>query len=299
MWRNFLSGVHDRSLNLDVSQITIHFYDFSKEYYQILPISYAEGLFHINNLEKRRKFIIFVPGYKSAIHKNTEEKVREAFKTHPNSYLIIIDHSPYTNNKEGNIKSYERSVKFVYYLGKAIGEMLTLLTKKGIKPIQIHCIGHSLGSQILAHAGEVYTEKTGAKISRISALDPAGPCFSKTVIQEQIRAGVAEYVEVYHCNAGGLGTSSVLGDIDFFINKGGSQPNCGTPLMPKAAKCSHKACVTLYMDTVNNPNMYMASKCDNYKMFKDGMCSSNDVTVAGFWNPGNQTGVFYINTQWL
>lgn len=292
-------------MNLDVGGIDVYFYDFSTNKNEVFTIDNAAyGILSIPNLDKNRKFFIFVPGYKSAIIKNTEERFREAFRNFPNSYLIIIDHSAYTNDRQGYIKSYERSVKYVHYIGKALGQMLANLRKGGISPKQIHCIGHSLGSQMLAHTGETFYNETESKISRITALDPAGPCFSNSLISEQIRSGVADYVEVYHCNAGGLGTTSVLGDIDFFFNKkGASQPKCKTPLIPgifdssKAAKCNHKACTQLWTATVNNPDWFLASKCDSYKLFKDGTCSRNEVTVAGFWNPGNATGVFYVSTD--
>lgn len=299
------SGQHDQTMDLDVSLINVYFYDFKNLNHEIFHINdAARGILSIPKLDKKKKFIIFVPGYKSAIHKNTEERVREAFMNLPDSYLIILDHSPYTNDNEGYIKSYERSVKYVYYIGRAVGIMLGDLKLGGISPKQIHCIGHSLGSQVLSHTGENFFMRTGTKIARITALDPAGPCFSNSLINEQIRSGVAEYVEVYHCNAGGLGTTSVLGDVDFFANKkGASQPNCKTPLIPgvfdssKAAKCNHKACIQIYLATVNHPDWFIASKCDNYKYYKNGMCSRNDVTVAGFWNPGKATGIFYFSTD--
>lgn len=74
---------------------------------------------------------------------------------------------------------------------------------------------------MLGYAGGIYTELTKEKIWRITGLDPAGPCFSNSLIEDQIRSGVAEYVEVYHCNAGGLGTTAVLADTDSFLIRRG------------------------------------------------------------------------------
>jgi hypothetical protein len=283
----------------------VYFYDFPKNDVETFSIdNAAKGILSIKDLDKSKKFFIFVGGFKSNINKRTEEQVRQTFRNFPNSYLIIFDHSPYTNDKQGSVKSYERSVRYVHYIGKAIAQFLTGLSQGGVTPKNMHCIGHSLGSQMLGHTGEIFFNNTGQKIWRITALDPAGPCFSHSLIQEQIRSGVAEYVEVYHCNAGGLGTTSVLADIDFFVNKKGqSQPNCGTPLIPgifdssKAAKCNHRACIDIWTATVNHPDWFLASKCDSYKEFKNGYCSANDKTIAGFWNPGNATGVYYFSSE--
>ncbi|VVC86584.1 phospholipase A1 member A-like [Leptidea sinapis] len=302
---NLIKCEHDRTLNLDISETDVYFYDFPNNDVETFTITNgAKEILKIPGLDKTKKFIIFVGGYKSTINKKTAERIRDTFRNYPNSYLIILDHTTYTNNKQGNIKSYERSVKYVYYLGKAIADFLTELSREGISPKSMHCIGHSLGAQMLGYTGEIFHQNTGQKLARITALDPAGPCFSNSLIEEQVRAGVADYVEVYHCNAGGLGSSSVLGDIDFFINrKGQSQPHCGTPLIPgifdssKAATCNHRACIDIWTATVTNPNWFLAWKCDSYKMFKEGRCAANEVTIAGFWNPGNATGVFYFSTD--
>ena len=44
-----------------------------------------------------------------------------------------------------------------------------------------HCVGHSLGSHTCGFAGKSLT-KLGLRMSRISALDPAGPLFLKEVL---------------------------------------------------------------------------------------------------------------------
>lgn len=252
---------------------------------------------------------MFVGGFTINTNMKNHNRVRETFKNFPNSYLMIVDHSPYTHNKNSSFTDgygYDRSVKYAYYIGKQLAQMLVELYRQGISPKTIHCFGFSLGSQILGHVGENFINATGQKISRITALDPAGPCFSDSLIQEQIRAGVAEYVEVYHCNAGALGTSSVLGDADFFVNRGNSQPNCGKMMAPFVhktlkpsvfAKCSHSTCLKMWLASVANPTWYPAYKCDKYSDFNKNKCSKNDRTTAGFWSSGNATGVYYFSTK--
>ncbi|XP_004926673.1 phospholipase A1 VesT1.02 [Bombyx mori] len=296
---------HNRNLNLDVSGIDVYFYDFSKNEVKTFTIDEAaNGILSYPKLDKNKKFITFVGGFKSQIHKRTEEQIRDAFRTVPNSYLIMLDHSLYTNNKQGNRKSYERSVKYVHYIGKALGQMLVKIRDGGVTTQKMHCIGHSLGAQILGHAGDEFMRLGFERIQRITALDPAGPCFSNSFIEEQVRAGVAKYVEVYHCNAGGLGSSSVLGDVDFFINKNGqTQPNCSTPWIPgifdspKAASCNHRTCIDIWTASVRHPEWFPAWKCNSYKDFKKGRCATSEMSIAGYWNPGNATGIYYFKTD--
>lgn len=299
-----IPGDHNRTWDLDVSQVQVFFYDFSNNVNLTFPVhEAADKITSIINLNISKRLILFVPGYKSHISKKTEEKVRQTFQDFPDSYLIIIDHSAYTSARGGKIKSYERSVQYVYYIGNVLAQFLTEIRKTQFPSKKMHCVGHSLGAQMLANTGEIYTNLTGEKIWRITGLDPAGPCFSNSLIDKQLRSGVAEYVEVYHCNAGGLGTTSVLGDTDFFFNKdGATQPNCGTPVLPilgssDAAKCNHKACLLYWTETVKHPLWYLSWACESYKSFSKGRCAGNEVTIAGFGNPGNATGTFYVSTE--
>lgn len=301
----YLTGNHDKNLDLDVSLIDIYFYDFPNNITETYAINCAaEAILSDKHVDKNRKFVMFVGGFKSQIKKKTEEQIRQAYKNYPNSYLIIPDHSVYTNNNAGSKKGYERSVKYVHYIGKALGNMLVDLSTGGICRKNIHCVGHSLGAQMLSHTGETFLNLTGKKISKITALDPAGPCFSNSLINEQIRSGVADYVEVYHCNSGGFGTSSILGDVDFIVNKKGeTQPQCSTPIIPgfldspKAATCNHRVCIDVWTASIKNSTLFPAYRCDSYKSFKSEKCSLNDKTFAGEGNPGTAKGMFYFSTQ--
>ncbi|XP_075973322.1 lipase member H-like [Anticarsia gemmatalis] len=295
---------HGKSVKLNVSEMRIYFYDFENKIKESFPVDEAaEGIISLPDLDTSKKFYVFVGGFKSGIKQDTERRVRKAFKKVKDSYLLIVDHSPYTNNELGAQLGYERSVKHVRYIGKKLAKTLVELYEGGVSPKNMHCIGISLGSQILGHTGHKFTKATGEEIWRITALDPAGPCYSNDLIKEQVRSGVAEYVEVYHCNAGGYGTSSVLGDVDFFVNKGRSQPKCDTPFVPdmlnmsNIAQCSHKRCVLVWLSTVMDPERYPAYKCKSYKKFNDNKCWDNDKTMAGFHNPGDAFGVYYFSTE--
>lgn len=298
-----ISGDHDKTLNKDVSSLQVYFYDFKNNFNMTYPISSAASdITTAFNLDVSRRLIFFVPGFKSNINRKTEELIRQTFRDVPDTYLIIIDHSAYTSVTGGKAESYSRSVSYVYYIGTVLGRFLADLRSKGFPSSKIHCVGHSLGSQMLGYAGSAYLNITSEKIWRITGIDPAGPCFSNSFIEDQIRTGLAEYVEVYHCNAGGLGTTSVLADADFFLNKGNKQPDCSSGVIPvkgdsDQAKCSHKACVTMWAKTVHLPGAYLAWSCSSYKSFSEGRCAGNEVTIAGYSNPGNATGVFYASTD--
>ncbi|CAH2105293.1 unnamed protein product [Euphydryas editha] len=290
---------HDRSLNLDVNETQIYFYDFVNNINITSKIDGAAELLKRSiELDHSRRLIVFVPGYKSHINKELEELARQTFRNVTNAYLVIVDHSAYTFENKDKLESYLRSVRYSYYIGNILGKFFANVSSGTFSSDNIHCIGHSLGSHMLAYAGETFTDITKKKLSRITGLDPAGPCFSDSKIEEQIRSGVAKYVEVSHCNTGHFGTTKTIADTDFFFNyEGKVQPNCDKDNVEETEKCYHKACVKYYMKTVHNPELYLARSCASYKDFKEGMCEDNETAIVGYYNPGNARGIFYVSTD--
>lgn len=300
-----LKCIQNRSLNLDVNQTMLYFYDFAESYNTSFPIQdAAERILKLPTIDTSRRFIMFVGGFTSAINNEIEEQIREAYKTYPNSYLLIPDHSAYTYDAGGSgMKSYDRSVTYVHFIGKAIGQLMAELKNGGVCPKNMHLVGHSLGGQMLGHAGSTFMNITGERIARITALDPAGPCFATSRIEEQVRSGVADHVDIYHCNSGTLGSSSILGDIDFVINRRGEvQPNCNTPFIPvlfdssRAASCSHRYCIDVWTASVKNRELFPAYRCGSYENVMTQECVVHK-TIAGSANPGTEKGIFFFSTE--
>ncbi|XP_050343798.1 phospholipase A1 4-like [Nymphalis io] len=291
---------HNRSLNLDVSETRVYFYDFVNNINISSRIDNAADLLRKSvALDNSRRVIVFVPGYKSQIKRVLEELMRQTYKSVPNIYLIIIDHSAYTYENKDKFQSYSRSVQYAYYIGTSLGKFLADFCGRKVRPDNVHCIGHSLGSHIIGYAGETFTNITNEKLWRITGLDPAGPCFSRSHVEDHIRSGVGKYVEVYHCNAGYLGTTRTIADTDFFFNyEGKIQPNCDEgDNLEETVKCYHKACVKYWTKTVHNPELYLARSCPSYKAFSEGLCEENETTIAGCYNPGDARGIFYVSTN--
>lgn len=92
------------------------------------------------------------------------------------------------------------------------------LFSDGQDPSKIYIVGHSLGSHIAGVAGKKVHELTGKLLGRITALDPAGPCFSNISPSGRLDKTDAEYVDVIHSNAGMLGLREPVGKRLFFYN---------------------------------------------------------------------------------
>ncbi|XP_026741662.1 pancreatic triacylglycerol lipase-like isoform X1 [Trichoplusia ni] len=117
----------------------------------------------------------------------------------PNTQLFALD-----GRKIINIE-YFRSSTYVRFMGDILGEFLSDVIRDGQDPTRIYIIGHSLGSHIAGVAGKRVQELTGEQIGRITALDPAGPCFSNVSASGRLDKTDAKYVDVIHTNGGMLG----------------------------------------------------------------------------------------------
>ncbi|KAG6458210.1 hypothetical protein O3G_MSEX010736 [Manduca sexta] len=287
--------VVNKSQNVDVSQIQVHFYDPILKVHGFVDTA-AERIAPFLDIKRIKRLVVFVPGYRSFTGGDTERWAMEAFLKHSNTSLIIIDYSYYTREPI-NKKNYLEAVKNSYSIGKAIGEFLSKLQKYGYPSSNIHCFGHSFGGQLLSFISEVYTENTREKLWRVTGIDPSGTCFEGSSIDNQIRSGIGDYVEVYHCSK--YGTSNEVGDIDVMFNQGNdNQPDCeGGKLFSEvgfvdATVCSHVMCAAFWLNSVDCKNCYKAF--DSYKGYLKG---GDGQTVVGYQSSGDAFGVFYASTN--
>jgi len=138
----------------------------------------------------------------------------------------------------------------------------------GVDPSKVHIVGHSLGAHVAGVAGqEVQNQQRGAKINRITGLDPAGPLeiYSPGIVDlptaDKLSPSKAEWVDAVHTGRGltsflglpiqgtGLGTVATdVGHVDIFVNGGAQQPGC--PLDP------------------TNPTSIIVAACDHWYSWK-------------------------------
>ena len=140
----------------------------------------------------------------------------------PDLYVLTVDWS------EGAAASfphiYETAAANTRYVGVATERIVSQL-----RPDTLHCIGHSLGAHtcgFLSNAMEADTEYRGKKVDRITAMDPAGPNFYKTLLlgtpinsplDEKLDKTDAVLVDAIHTDTDTLGTVASLGHADFYV----------------------------------------------------------------------------------
>lgn len=187
---------------------------------------------------------------------------------------------------------YTWSARNTESLGKFLGEFLVKLSDH-IDMEKLHLIGHSLGAQISGEAGRQYQEKTDKLLPRITALDPARPCFNEGEVLNGVGRGDAAYVDVIHTNNGALGQRIPLGDADFY-------PNGVTILQPGSFDIgsSHTRAVDLYAESVlpGNENTFSATKCNSLYSLNSGLCTRGKASM-GYAARKDDKGNFFLKTD--
>jgi hypothetical protein len=180
---------------------------------------------------------LIVHGWQSSKSSWMTEMKNELFKQNEKINVFIVDWgygSDVSSNDFSNKFGYETSIKFMQnttireiwsYLGYYANNSWIIESRRYAGILDIHCIGHSLGGHVCGLTGKLAKASTGLKFARISALDPAGPCFDAYAKSNRLDKEDADYVSVIH-TSGLLGFSSPLGHTDFYPDGGTRQPGC-------------------------------------------------------------------------
>ncbi|KAM3955828.1 pancreatic lipase-related protein 2 [Aphomia sociella] len=192
---------------------------------------------------------------------------------------------------------YPKSVRIAGPIGRKVGEFMVKLNELGMKPENLELVGLSLGSHIAAYAAKHYYAATGKKPSRITGLDPAGPCFRSMPAKYRLDASDAERVDVLHTNIDGFGIAERLGHVDFYINGGEFQPG-DIVYIPCLVICSHLKSTLYWWQAIENPKKFIGVKCDSVQDARIANCFNNTETnYVGANTDFNKPGVYYLSTN--
>ncbi|XP_045762518.1 pancreatic lipase-related protein 2-like isoform X2 [Maniola jurtina] len=185
---------------------------------------------------------------------------------------------------------YIRAATYVRNIGEKMGAVLAAMVQHGQDPDRIHIVGHSLGSHIGGFTCKEFTRLTGKKIGRMTALDPAGPCFSHVDPELRLKRTDANYVDVIHTDAGVYGLKDAIGHKDYYPNSGSEQPNC------ILQTCSHSRAWELYSESVLNPDAFPAVRCKDWPAFRKGDCEWDKISYMGAASKPGDDGHYFLQT---
>ncbi|XP_013193871.2 lipase member H-B-like [Amyelois transitella] len=191
---------------------------------------------------------------------------------------------------------YPKSVRLVKAIGKEMGEFLIKLSKQGMKADNLELVGVSLGAHIVGLAAKHFYSVTGNKPSRVTGLDPAGPCFRSVPPEFRLDSSDGEKVDVVHTNMDGFGIAERLGHVDFYINGGEFQPG-DLIFNPCSVACSHAKSVFYWWQALKNPKKFIGIRCNSIQDARLGKFKEDSQTnflgaETNFSNPG----IYYLGT---
>lgn len=237
--------------------------------------------------EPNKRTIILIHGFSQGYPKTVWlRKTRALFETNAHvgrQNLIIMDFS------KASSLSYAKLAAMASGLGSFVANFIMKLLKAGSDPMSVHIVAHSLGAHVAGFAGK----KLSPRIGRITALDPAGPCFGKVMSNDdndRLSRDDAVEVDVYHYDDSFLGLPGTIGQFDVYVNGGNSQPGCSDNANTmfqavittvsgrnRALSQSHTRSTevaTVRLTTLNCQQV--AFECRNYEAFTLGECGKCD-----------------------
>ncbi|XP_047498306.1 pancreatic triacylglycerol lipase-like isoform X1 [Penaeus chinensis] len=228
---------------------------------------------------------ILTHGYLEHGDKRWLKNMKEEYLLYDDLNVVVVDWL------SGSGPPYTQAVANIRLIGAIIGRLVLDLEEYfGVPPSAVHVVGHSLGAQLGGYAGE-YLKSRGAKLGRITGLDPAEPYFEGTDPVVRLDPLDATLVDVIHTDAGpiitgGLGLQQPAGHFDFYPNGGIRMPGCGAHFLESVAKeqgnipyglrrfigCNHIRSYEYFTESINSACPFMAIECPSWEAYWKGLC---------------------------
>ena len=173
------------------------------------------------------------------------------------------------------------------------------MVNRGVNVENVHLIGHSLGGHVAGFAGK-YLQKFGFKLSKITALDAAGPLFRGFWVSEASRLSKtdAEVVVAIHTDPWKFGYLVSFGSVDIYVNgRPLIQPGCPDTAELNWLVCSHQRSHQVYIDALQKFGTLVATRCWSYLGLLFGWCQRNKQVDLGGEFKYDERGEYYLKTH--
>ncbi|XP_026733959.1 lipase member H-like [Trichoplusia ni] len=203
------------------------------------------------------------------------------------------------NTNKFTTVSYPQAANNMRTIGKHVGEMLVTLTKHGLNPTKLELVGLSLGGHTISFIAKNYRLLTGMNISRLTGLDPSGPCFRNLGPKDRLDKSDADFVDTVNTNIDGYGMAAPVGHVNFYVNGGEYQPG-DLFWAPCNVICSHIRAFSLWIAALQNPNSFIAMQCDLVQEARNKECYGKHpliTNILGLNTNKSVEGIFYLATH--
>ncbi|XP_075970546.1 pancreatic triacylglycerol lipase-like [Anticarsia gemmatalis] len=231
-----------------------------------------------SNFVASKVTVFLAHGWNGSGRNTMNTLLTEAFLQDGDVNVIVLDWSALAN------RSYNTAKGGTAAVGRGLGQFVNWLVNSGFAAYnRIHLVGFSLGGHLVGNAGR----QTGARVRRVTALDPAGPLWYRD--NERIVPTDAQYVEVMHTETATLGFSDPCGDADFYPNGGSSMPGCWV------YSCSHSRAYK-YMASSVKHNHLLANECATLRDATRNRCTGSLYPMGNSDLNKSRRGIFRVNT---
>ncbi|XP_061715625.1 phospholipase A1 member A-like [Cydia pomonella] len=229
--------------------------------------------------------VVVCHGYTQSLSSEINQLIRDALTL---KYFTI---SAYLETRDFNViildwshsaqALYGTAIAAVTSVGQDLGSLLLFIHHITGTPLEtMHLVGFSLGAHVAGNAGRY----TGGRVGRITGLDPVSPIW--LINSNRIASTDGIYVECIHTygNNGGI----AWGDVDFYVNGGGSQPGC------VLSTCSHNRSYQIFAATVKYDHL-VGRQCDSQDEIVAAFCSGPELHLGNSDVYKTGSGLYYVS----
>ncbi|CAH0588074.1 unnamed protein product [Chrysodeixis includens] len=239
-----------------------------------------------SNFKSSKKTIVIAHSWLGDENNDMNAVIRDAFLAQEDGNVIVLDW------RKQAVSNYVTAARAAPEVGRGLGKFITFLTKVTKQSLKkIHLVGFGLGAHLVGNAGR----ELNGKVARITGLDPSGPLFNFN--SNRISPDDAIYVEAIHTDGDtieGLGIGSDVGNANFYVNGGNSQPGCLTQI------CNHNRAWRIFASTITY-NHLSGNECANSLQVTLNRCRGDELAMGNIDLTKSVEGVkkFRANTRIL
>ncbi|KOC63514.1 Pancreatic triacylglycerol lipase [Habropoda laboriosa] len=246
----------------------------------------------LNSNFKRSRLTKFIThGWKSSAMSSGLVKMKDEYLKYYDYNVIMVDWQPLAAST-----FYLGPMHNTKNVGETVAQFIDFLVREtGLKPKDVHFLGHSLGAHV---AGNTGSSITSGRLGRITGLDPASPGFHLLASNKtKLDSTDALFVDIIHSCGGVVGFLQPLGSVDFY-------PNGGVPVQPGCCciaelieACSHGRSYVYLTESIGSKTGFVASKCNTWDNYVLGNCKNAKTTLMGEHVDKRATGSYFLMTR--
>lgn len=163
----------------------------------MVELNDTSKIFKHSNFHNDRPTMLYGYGYTEKFTSLSTQTVVKSYIERGDHNILVVEWSNYS---DGNYVL--NAIPNSYKVGEIIGKTLLSMKSSGFRLENFHLVGHSLGGHLVGFIGRSVQNNSNqtVRITRITALDPAGPLFygmGSQMFNKPLKADDGETIESF------------------------------------------------------------------------------------------------------